>query len=1418
MVYLTGLDVGSTTVKVIVLDENLDTVYSEYTRHFSNVRETVVEILERVYKKFPNNSTKIAVTGSGAMGIYELLDVEFVQEVVAGTEAIRTLIPETDVAIELGGEDSKITYMNTPLEQRMNSICAGGTGAFIDQMASLMETDAAGLNKAAKKYKNIYPIASRCGVFAKTDIQALMNQGASIEDLSVSVFQSVVNQTISNLAQGRPIDGKVALLGGPLHFLPELRKRFIETLKIKDEDVIIPKDPQLFVAIGAALLSKETEEISFEDLYNRLKNTDKNTKSVIKYMDPLFENQKELDEFHKRHRQRAVEIKTLEGYKGPLYLGVDAGSTTSKMVLIDNDGNIRHEYYNNNKGKPLDVIVSELKNIYQLLDKDAYIANSGITGYGEDFIQAALGIDMGQVETIAHLRAAQYFEPEVDYIVDIGGQDMKTMEIKDGVINDIHLNEACSSGCGSFLETFAQSINLTVEEFSKLSLLAKNPVDLGSRCTVFMNSMVRQAQKEGASVGDISAGLSYSVILNAIQKVMDIKDMDSLGDHIVVQGGTFYSDGILRAFEKITGKEVIRPNIAGLMGAFGMALIAREENVNEHTTLIDQSHLDDFNYTTKDAVCRQCTNNCKLKINLFSGGNRYITGNRCERGAGVERNTGSDLPNLYRYKYNRVFDYDSLELKDAPRGEIGILRILNMYENYPFWHTFLTSLGFSVVLSEESTRETYERGIESIVSETACYPAKISHGHLEGLLEKGVKKIFHPSVFYEEREYQKADNSINCPVVTGYSEVLKHNVVSLKEYGAEFINPFISLDNRRRLVDRLNEVFPNITRKEIETAVHKAYAEQQRYREDVIAEGKRALGYIKTQGKQGIALAGRPYHIDPEINHGLPELIESMDLVVLSEDAIAFYDDVSATLRVLDQWTYHGRLYRAAEFVGMHENLEMIQLNSFGCGIDAVTTDQVEEILSSYGKLYTVIKIDEISNLGAVRIRLRSLLEASKRRQPVSTPRQIEDKDPLMFTKEMADEGYTILMPQMAPIHFALMEPVLRSENINVEVLEDTSETIVSQGLRYVHNDACYPAMFVVGQFMDAIKSGKYNTDKLALIMSQTGGACRASNYVGFIRKALEDAGYGHIPVIGLSFQGIENHEGLFKDARMISLGKKLLLSILYGDLLQRLSLATRVYEQNPGQTDEVLDHWTEKLAKNVQTQGKRDFKLTVDRIIKDFENISVTDEIKPKVGIVGEILVKYLPGANNYITDLLEEEGAEPVLGDMMDFLFYSMKNADIKYKKLSKGWFQGLLANIFIKYVEGYRSIIRKALENTRFTPPSTIEELMEYAQEFVSLGNQYGEGWLLTAEMVELIHNGATNIVCVQPFGCLPNHITGKGVMKAIREKYKYANIIAIDYDASASKTNQQNRIKLMLTRGEEDKEKARLYSEELKRNRA
>lgn len=1425
-----GLDVGSTTVKLVALDEDFNVLYQTYLRHMSDVKKTVRDVVRDCYEQLGDCPITVSVTGSGGLYVNKHFQIPFIQEVISLSRGISTFIDQTDVAIELGGEDSKIIYFSGSVESRMNSICAGGTGAFIDQMASLLKTDAVGLNNYAEKSNKIYPIASRCGVFAKTDVQALINQGASKEDISLSVLQSVVNQTISNLACGRPIKGNVAFLGGPLHFLPQLKKRFVETLGLTPSEIISPEDGEIFVAKGAAMASMDEQEMPFSEL-KKIVEKDFDEESVSNVLMPLFESDEELEAFRNRHSQSTVEYEDIEKYSGPMYLGIDSGSTTSKLVLLSEDNKILYSYYTSNGGDPLSVIVDQIKHIYEIKSPESYFAYAGVTGYGEDFIKAALNLDTGEVETVAHFEAAKFFDPDVDFVIDIGGQDMKSMKIQDGVINSILLNEACSSGCGSFLETFSKSIGLSAAQFAELALSANRPVDLGSRCTVFMNSNVKQAQKEGADPADIAAGLAYSVIKNAIQKVIKIRNTDDLGKHIVVQGGTFLSDAVLKAFENLTGREVTRPVISGLMGAFGIALIAKKRAHNQlkqiHTadagtgttshheagivksSILSYEELESFTYKSIDANCGRCSNNCRLKVNIFPNGKRYITGNRCERGSNISDGTaGSEnsLPNMFAEKYELLFNRQILTVGQAKRGIVGIPRVLNIYENYPFWHQFFTTLGFRVILSDETTRNTYEDGIETIPSETACYPAKLVHGHIENLINKKRSKeedidfIFYPSVFYEQKNFKKQTNNLNCPVVCGYPEVIKNN---MEIDDVQFLNPFLSLNDRRKLPRRLNEIFPRIQKIEIEKACKNGFFALDEFKAEMRNRGQKALSELKQNGQKAVILCGRPYHLDKEINHGIPELITSLGLGVLTLDAIPQKFDVENPLRVLDQWTYHARLYRAAEYVADKKDIGLVQLNSFGCGLDAITTDQVHDILQHYGKIHTLLKIDEVSNLGAVKIRMRSLIETVENRSS-SKASDDEINGPVLFTEEERKK-HTILMPQMSPIHFSLISGLLNDLGFNLQILDDISPDVIQLGLKYVNNDACYPSMFVVGQFIEAVKSGKYDTDNLSLLISQTGGACRASNYVGLIRKALKDAGYGHVPVIALSFQGIEKHPGFnIPKKKLMELAKRLIISLQYGDLIQRCLCATRPYERVKGTCNTLKDKWIE-LLKNSTDFSRKTFTKNVKTIIEDFSSVDVTDEKKPKVGIVGEILVKYLPQANNFLIEKLEQEGAEAVISDLTDFLLYSFKNPEYKHQELSGSLLPALFCAALIKYFEYYRKIVRNELQASKYHAPEHINKIADRAERFVSLSNQYGEGWLLTGEMIDLIEHGVKNIICVQPFGCLPNHITGKGVIKTIRERYDDINIVPIDFDASASEVNQFNRIKLMLSVASENMKK-------------
>ena len=1653
-----GLDIGSTTVKAVVLDQSdslKDTLFSDYRRHHANVRATVAGLLVDIHKELVelgrgDEPIRLSITGSGGLALADNLHVPFIQEVIAETEAIDKEYPQADVIIELGGEDAKITYLKPTPEQRMNGSCAGGTGAFIDQMSTLLDTDAAGLNEMAKSYENLYPIASRCGVFAKTDLQPLINDGAAKPDLAASIFTAVATQTIAGLAAGRPIHGTVIFLGGPLFFMSELRAAFQRALEGKVDEFIVPTDAHLYVAYGSALqadMDSDDQGHHFEahtcdEILKRLDEL-KNLPSNTPTMPPLFPTEADREDFNKRHHKEHIHIGTLEGAHGPHFLGIDAGSTTIKATLVNDDREIVWSSYASNEGSPLTAAINIVKKIQSELPEGAWIARSCATGYGEGLITTGLHLDEGVVETMAHYRGAEMVSPGVTAVIDIGGQDMKYLAVTDGVIDSIAVNEACSSGCGSFLQTFAMSMGLTIQEFTQKALASTHPVDLGSRCTVFMNSSVKQAQKEGASIEDIAAGLCYSVVRNALYKVIKLRDSGELGDTVVVQGGTFLNDAVLRAFELLTERQVTRPNIAGLMGAFGAALTARmhyqdeadhldvvvkadgseEQSKSEpkaaafkktepakpeaHVVVVDGvTHtassiltgeaLDNMSMTAERDVCKLCQNHCKLTITTFSDGSRFVTGNRCERGGDAKKKR-SDRPNLYDYKYKRCFAYRRLTDKKATRGEIGIPRALNMYENYPFWFTLLTTLGFKVMISGRSSHELFETGIESIASENICYPAKLVHGHIKWLINKGIKTIFYPCVSYEENLVPNTDNHYNCPVVANYPLVVGANVPELREDGVRYMHPYFNLANHELMVDRIVEEFAwaNVTREEAETAVKAAYAEDKVFKHDVQQEGLTALAYMKEHNCRGIVLAGRPYHIDPEINHGIPETICSLGMVVLSEDSICelqpgeklnlteFLSEGEADprsknaagfrhvgdrtvtkmpLRVTNQWAYHSRLYAAAHFVASYPGLELVQLNSFGCGLDAITTDQVAEILADKADVYTLLKIDEVSNLGAAKIRLRSLKaaveerEANKAREEAAA-KALEDKqaaaeraaeeakvkaesdleaakavlaeaqaaveaaqkkvdaeakavqdaaktaqsaqsasvqgpkptgfrrtgstaptpgrqilldttmaDNPKLTKSMREaskraaerdlqaavahkngtsdgttgvanaknakksghnnatmsryahrekfvkdmkKNYTIVGPQMSPIHMSLVEAVIRSGGYKFDILKHASRGDVETGLKYVNNDACYPAIMVVGQLIDAILEGKYDPDHVALAITQTGGMCRATNYFGLIRKALVDAGYPQIPVIAISTQGLEDNPG-FKAT--LPLLHRAIKALILGDLLMKCLYRVRPYEVEKGSANKLYELWDAIVRETIEhhgysktaaktpsiKKGYLPYNVLAKEIVKSFDNLPLRDiPRKVRVGVVGEILVKYQPDANNHVVDVIESQDCEAVVPGIMEFMTTRPYITDWNEKNLGMGGNKTLYA-LMRKGLDLYNAPIKAALATShgKFKQDEPMPELVKKAAEVTSIGVQAGEGWLLTAEILELIEQGCPNVICAQPFACLPNHVTGRGMFGKIRRLHPEANIVSIDYDPGASEANQLNRIKLMI----------------------
>ena len=1451
-----GIDVGSTTVKLAVLNDDDQVVYAKYQRHHTDVRACARDLFVGAAAVLPDAAMTCAITGSGGLLLSQWLGLEFVQEVIASKRAVETMIPETDVAIELGGEDAKIIYFDQGIEQRMNGTCAGGTGAFIDQMATLLHTDASGLNELAKNATTIYPIASRCGVFAKTDVQPLLNEGARPEDVAASIFQAVVTQTISGLACGRPIRGYVAFLGGPLQYLSELRHRFYLTLDLDEEHRIIPENAHLFVASGAAMAHESEKLSTFSQLIDAIDALGDTQGSEVERLEPLFATEEERAAFDARHAEQVVPRGDLAAYTGRrVFIGLDAGSTTMKAAMVGEDGQLLHTWYGSNNGDILGTAKTIMADFYAHIPAGAQIGHVTTTGYGEALLIEALKADSGEIETVAHLRGAKAFLPGVEFILDIGGQDMKCLRVRDGVIEHIMLNEACSSGCGSFIESFAMSMDMDVRSFAAEAVGARAPVDLGSRCTVFMNSRVKQAQKEGATVGDIAAGLSYSVIKNALFKVIKLRDPKEIGTQVIVQGGTFMSDATLRAFELLTGVDAVRPDIAGCMGAYGAALLARDRAGEAGTsTVLTADEIAALTVTQRHARCGRCSNNCQLTINDFGSGRRFITGNRCEKGAGGARKRKVEAPNLFAAKNDLLFDREVLAPEDAPRGTVGLPRALNMYENYPFWHAFFTKLGFSVQLSRDSSKKVYEAGIESMPSESVCYPAKLSHGHIMDLIERDVDFIWMPCIRWERKEDPTAGNCYNCPIVMSYPQALKLNIDEISERHVEFMDPFVPYNDRVELKRRLYQLLavdrvadaeagrgrvrgPKLTRSEVDAAVNAAFAADEEFHARIQTMGEEAMHWIEEHGGHGIVLAGRPYHNDPEINHALPELIGSFGFAVLTEDSVAHLVKPERPIRVVDQWMYHSRLYAAARFVTMRNDLDLVQMNSFGCGLDALTTDQVQEILEASGKIYTVLKIDEVSNLGAARIRVRSLMAALKdqeaeraaeagdayeqgeaapvapseeapafatRKYALSAQRKSKSAawEKVPFTEEMKEAGYTILCPQMAPIHFDLIKEVFLAAGYNLELLPSTDRGAVEAGLRYVNNDICYPSVLVTGQIMEAIESGRYDLSKTAVVISQTGGGCRATNYIALIRKALRESGHPEIPVISLSAVKLDEQNPGFKLS--VPMLKAAVYSVLFGDVMMQMLYRTRPYEAEPGSANELFERFMARARREAPRFTRRGFTKLSRDAIRAFDELPLVGEgTKPRVGVVGEILVKFHPTANNHVVDVIEAEGCEAVVPGLLDFFLYSMSNAKLQKDELgSSAVTRGAMDGV-IGLVDWMRKPVDELLERSaRFERPEPISVMAEKASRVLSLCNNMGEGWLLTAEMLDLIDHGAPNIICTQPFACLPNHVVGKAVIKELRRQHPESNIVAVDYDPGASEVNQLNRIKLMISVAKEN----------------
>ena len=1405
---LLGLDLGSTTVKYVLLDDERKLLARDYRRHKSDLIQTVRTLLSELNGRFPNRPVRPVLSGSGALALSEALRVAFLQEVAAGATFLAERLPDADVAIELGGEDAKLLYLTNGLELRMNEACAGGTGAFIDQMAALLSTDAAGLDELALSASASHPIASRCGVFAKTDLVALLNAGVPRSAAARSVFDAVAEQTISGLACGRPIRGKIVFLGGPLSFLKGLRESFMRKLEGPGTSFTALDDAHFAVAYGAALTADESAELpSLGVLIDRFASA--RVDGEAGRLPALFASDEELERFRARHEKEKVERGNLADARGDLYLGIDLGSTTVKGVLIDGEGRFLSAWYERNEGNPLERLFPRVKTLAASIPEGARIRSICTTGYGAELAKAALGADWAEVETLAHQRAAAHFAPDVSYVIDIGGQDMKCLAVKDGLISGVSLNEACSSGCGSFLQTFSDQLELTLPEFVAAALRSRAPVDLGTRCTVFMNSKVRQAQRDGATTDDIAAGLCHSIVRNALYKVLRIRNPEELGKHVVVQGGTFLNDGVLRAFETHVGREVIRPDIAGHMGAYGAALIAKERTSAETPVPeLDEKTFDLTDVKRREFLCRGCSNHCHLTLHRFASGEKFVSGNRCEFALKSLGRAAKDEVSFHDEKTALLFDRPSSE--DSPRGTIGIPRVLNVYEHYPFWHAFFTKLGFKVLLSPASNRDISAKGTETIPSQTLCWPAKLAHGHVTWLAEKGVERIWLPSVAREGTPFPEGDARYACPVVGGYPEVLRLNLLSTFPK-VSLMAPFIDLEREDSVLSGVCESFPELDRNEVREAFRAGREALSHYRGQLRALGEERAALARAKGVPLIVLAGHPYHLDPLVNHGIPTLIASMGAEVVTEDAVAHLVLNPQPLSVVNQWTFHSRLYRAAEYALEHPDVEVVQLVSFGCGLDAVTSEQMKRLLEPEGKLYTLLKIDEGDAFGAARIRLRSLMAALDDRRrtekhrviPIaSIPHGHAAADDEKTEQPKLEKGSTLYIPQMAPIHFPVLASALGSLGYDVKLLSDVRPNALELGLRYVNNDACYPAIVVIGQFLDALASGEIDAEKPVLVLAQTCGPCRATNYPNLLRWALHDYGRPEIPVYSISAGSIDPVHALPIGVKGLH---RLTHAVLYGDMLQRLTYSVRAREVTKGDAEELRRKWTDIVSLRVKNGSYFGYTDTLRRMAADYLRVPVRAERIPRAGVVGEILLKYHPDANQRIVDEMIDQGVEPVVGDLSSFFLYCLYDDVYRAEQYGDSRGKAWASKLLIGWIESLRKRSASVLEGTPFPKPRSLASGLAHIRGVVSAGQQAGEGWLLTAEMMESLENGIPNVVCLQPFGCLPNHITGKGVMRTLRERFPEANLCAIDFEAGTSRANVSNRLKLFLRQAKEHFEK-------------
>lgn len=1393
-----GIDIGSTTAKLVAIGTAGEMLYSKYVRHNARAKEVVCGILREVRSLLGNIEVQVKVTGSVGMGISEQTGIPFVQEVVAASKAVQANYPQVRSMIDIGGEDAKVVFFENAeaKDLRMNGNCAGGTGAFIDQMAVILGVDVKEMDGLALNAKQVYPIASRCGVFCKTDIQNLIAKNVCKEDIATSIFHAVAVQTVVTLAHGCDIEAPVLFCGGPLTFIPALRKAFTEYLHLKEEDIILPENGALLPALGTALSNTETDSAyALSDMINKLENSVKGTKGNTSGLPPMFSTPAEYDTWKERMGMKRISTGNLHKGRQEVYLGIDSGSTTTKIVLTDTEGRLLFTHYDVNGGNPVQAVekgLLKLKEACTAHETELDIKGSCSTGYGEDLIKAAFQLDAGIVETIAHYMAAAHIDPHVSFILDIGGQDMKAMFVNQGVIDRMEINEACSSGCGSFIETFAKTLGYAVQDFAQAACHSTTPCDLGTRCTVFMNSKVKQVLREGATVDDIAAGLAYSVVKNCLYKVLKLKDMAVLGKHIVVQGGTMRNDAVVRALELLTDAEVSRCDVPELMGAYGCALYAREHS---QISVSLNDIMEKAQYTTRLLHCKGCDNQCLVSRYRFAGGRNYYSGNRCERvftnGRCERRGT-----NVYEFKNKLLFDRATKEVHTTSRLTVGIPRCLNMYENFPFWHTLLTECGIRVVLSDVSNFTHYEQCARMVMSDNICFPAKLVHSHIQNLMDKQVDRIFIPFVIFEHCG-SKEQNSYNCPIVTGYSEVIK----SVQGGSTPIDAPAISFKDRTLLYRQCRTYLESlgVTEGRISKAFIKAEVEHENYVHTLAEYNRKTLNEARSNGLFTLLLAGRPYHTDPLIQHKISDMIADMGINVITDDTVREKEIGIQGVHFLAQWTYPNRILKAAQWCAVQDSgVQFVQLTSFGCGPDAFLMDEVRDLLIRNGKAYTLLKLDDINNVGSMKLRVRSLVESLKLVREHKEMERKKAAEPFRTTPVCEDlRKKKILVPYFTPFISPLIPAVMRVAGYDVETLPMSDTESCDWGLKYANNEVCYPATLIVGDIIKAFRSGGYDPDRTVVAMTQTGGQCRASNYITLIKKALVDAGYPNTPVVSLTFgAGIKNEGPGFK-INWVKMLPIALRALLYSDCISKFYYAAVPREKESGQAAKLKEMFL-RTAKHLIQDGKsRNLYACLGLAARQFNEICRNIDC-PKVGVVGEIFLKFNPFAHKDVTTWLIGQGIEVVPSVLTDFFLQLFVNKKVRtestiVRSLIPPFVYKLGYNIIWKQIE---KVNRIAGDFRYFVPFKDIFTEAQEAQKVISLNAQFGEGWLLPAEILSYAAQGVNNVISLQPFGCIANHIVSKGVEKRIKTLLPDMNLLSLDFDSGVSDVNITNRLLLFI----------------------